>query len=88
MRIFGRPTHHFIRLKGESRGIFGEPVLSQVHKSNRHSKRANNLGANRAWKRREQAAASAFFNRRNIREPKQAAHAANIAAIQSAAQPT
>lgn len=59
----------------------------QVHKANRHSKRANNLGLNRRWKRlhtvlRLRGTAKNRFERR---EPKQLAYAANIAAIQAAA---
>lgn len=65
--------------------------MSQVHKANQHSKRENNLGLNRRWKRvhTEIRLRGTAPNRATRREPIQAAYAANIAAIQAAAaQPT
>lgn len=62
--------------------------MSQVHKANRHSKRASNVSVNRFYKR-VLAAHLAPANRADRRLPKRLIHAANIAAMQAAAaQPT
>lgn len=58
--------------------------MSQVHKANRHSKRANNQTMNRRYKR-VLAAHLAPANRVDRRLPKRLIYAANIAAIQAAA---
>jgi hypothetical protein len=55
----------------------------QVHKRNKHSKRMGNMPVNRRWKR---AMVPGQPNRAARREPLRAAYAANIAALEVAAE--
>lgn len=60
----------------------------QVHKANRHSKRASNLGLNRRWKRlhTEIRLRGTTKNRFDRREPKRLAYALALVAAAKAAQ--
>lgn len=60
----------------------------QVHKASQHSKRINNLGLNRRWKRlhTEMRLRVTVKNRFERREPKRLAYAVALVAAAEAAQ--